>query len=91
MPELYFANDASRSQEHRPPILATQSPAVVASQESFAAKGCSATIVNDAGQVIGSKSSTKRSSRACTMLDQRRVCGIHHACSVLASGYNTRC
>ena len=89
MPELYSANDASRSQEHNP-LPATQSRAVAASQEIFAAKGCSAIVVNDARQVIGSKSST-RSCRACTMLDQRRICGIHHACSVLASYYNTRC
>ena len=60
MPEPYSV-DASRYQELNP-LPVTQVRAVAASHEIFAAKGCSATVVNDAGQVIGSKSSTKRPS-----------------------------
>ena len=62
MPEPFFVNDASKPQEHNP-LPVTQSRAVAASREIFAAKGCSATVVNDAGQVIGSESFTKRSSK----------------------------
>ncbi len=48
MPELHSVNDASRSQEHNPPLV------VAASAGIFAAKGLS---VNFAEQTISNKSS----------------------------------
>ena len=71
MPEPYSASDASWSQEHNP-LPVNQLRAVAASQEIVAAKVSSATVVNDAGQVIGSKSSSKRSSR-------KNIAGIMYA------------
>ncbi|KAL0025263.1 hypothetical protein WJX77_011396 [Trebouxia sp. C0004] len=57
MPEPYSVSNASRSQQHNPPSLA-----VAASEDIYAARGRSATVVNYAGQAIGSKPSTKRST-----------------------------